>query len=157
MTQAGPTNLALRWGQLFALVLTGAVFVQGTALEVSLQTLLESAPQPCVCEERGVCSRTPDGPCPCDRHHSSDPQAPSTGGDRPRGDLQSSDIDGGSPSLEPCEGNQPGLNAGISPYTPLVPIAAAVEPPALSESVYRNSPLGLTSQKVGGDIFRPPR
>lgn len=141
---ASPFRLS-QWARLLALGLAGAMLLQSGPVRVFVQsagqTLVE---KPCRHHaEQMVCPRNPDGPCTC------------THGDSEGAGADSESVAGA--SFEACNGDSAGaLSPSISPLGWTL-IGMNRPGPHVSENSYTPLRSSLSPQRVGDDIFRPPR
>jgi len=145
MTTAARSFQRAQWGQWLVFVLAGALLLDGPVrvlVQVAGQTVGEK-----VCRHHGhqeVCPRNPNGPCTCTHDH--DPQSSTS-------DSESLS----SPAFEACNGGgADALSLSLSPlaWTPVAPVRPA---PRISTSAYARFASSLSPQRVGDDVFRPPR
>lgn len=87
--------------------------------------------------QQDVCPRNPDGPCTC--VHSS-PAEPDTDG----------------PVLRACNGESDAVSTVSAPRWQSSDPPAVPAPP-VSDDDLRSVPLSLSSQRLGDEVFRPPR
>jgi hypothetical protein len=133
------------WGQWLALVLAGAMLLQYGPVRVLVQVAGQVGAEK-TCRHHAkqkVCPRNPDGPCTCTHH---DTQDHSSKSGSPEG-----------PVIEACDGKGPStLSPSLSPlaWTPVATIRPA---PRISTSAYAQFATSLSPQRVGDDVFRPPR
>jgi hypothetical protein len=141
-----------------------------------MQVILEAAPSPCVCAQRGYCPRNPDGACRCDHHaegrlahdhrasdHRASGEHDATGSpaaDAPEKPSRGEAVHGGDhgpdrPAMRPCETGTPdGLRAAV--------VMKWIAAPAVAPAAPRRSGLEWPappvrgSQRVGADIVVPP-
>jgi hypothetical protein len=133
------------WGQGLALVLAGALLLQGGPVRVLVQAAGQAgANEPCRHHARQeVCPRNPDGPCTCTHH---DTQDHSSESETPEG-----------PAFEACNGADPGaLSPGTSPLG-WTPVRGSRPSPHIYIHRYAHRYSTLSPQRVGDDVFRPPR
>lgn len=131
-----------KWTGLLALCLGGILLVQAAPVKSVLQFVQHAE---CQCAHVGVCPRNPEGPCPCDHSSSADPTAAT---DAPTD---------GRPIVQECDGpssNALGVMSTIKAlFTPTLERPAPFLRPTDSSSASED----LSSQRVGDDVFHPPR
>ncbi len=127
-----------RWGRTLSVLLVGALLMQGP-VQGLMQAAYEAlgAHQQCAHAQHDVCPRSPDGPCTCAH---TNPDTESEG-----------------PVMRACHSGSRVLAVVTVPrwQTPSAP--TAVPGPLVSETTLLPlSPLP-PPQRLGDDIFRPPR
>lgn len=133
------------WGQWLALVLAGALLLQGGPVRILVQAAGQAGAEK-MCRHRAqqkVCPRNPDGPCTCThrdtRGHSSESESPTV------------------PAFEACDGGgAAALSPGMSPLA-WTPVGTSRPRPHISDHRYAHCHASLSPQRVGDDVFRPPR
>gem|GEM_PF-2789110 len=129
----------VRWGRLLVLLLAGALLVQSGPVSVLVQQMgLVQAPHTCQHCENGICPRNPDASCVC----STPSPAPS-------------DVDG--PRLRHCDRDPSEAFALFA--TPKWAPDTRMTPPAprTSSAGYGHQDHALAPQRLGDEVFRPPR
>ena len=126
-----------RWGRLLVLALAGTMLLQAAPVQSILSVVRHA--QEHQCAHRGVCPRNPDGPCPCDHSGSADTES----------------RDG--PRLKACEGGHGGVLAPVTAPKWQSPETAGGPAPRVSGTEYSHLYQLLSSQRLGDEIFRPPR
>jgi len=123
---------------MLSILLALVVGLQGLSLQAVVHAF-HVAPQQQECTHpKGFCPMNPGGPCECD-HNDASSEAPNE------------------PTLRPCDG---GDSDGVFSPTPGVWLAASVDriPLPRKSSVSRLVvPFSRSSQRMGDDVFRPPR
>lgn len=145
MTTAVRPFRTARWGRWLSIVLAGALLLQGGPMRILVHAAGQAGADK-TCQhhaQQEVCPRNPDGPCTCTHH---DTQEPSS---------ESGDSTG--PVFEACDGG--GANALSPSLSPLgwTPVATSHLGPRISENRYAHLHLSVSPQRVGDDVFRPPR
>lgn len=133
-----------RWGAWLALVLAGALMLGGPMRGLVLvagQTVGEKMCRHHARQE--VCPRNPDGPCTC-MHHDTQDQSSESGESK-------------GPVFEACDGG--GANALSPSLSPLgwTPVATSRLGPRIFKNRYAQVAHSLSPQRVGDDVFHPPR
>jgi len=134
------------WYRIGVLAVALVVGLQGAPVQKLAEYM---SPEPCVCEEQGFCPRNPDGACACD-HHGHDDRAPSSRTEAESGNA----FDG--PVLQSCETTSADVVTFLSPIKWVVESSRVALPPS-SSAPATPALRTVSSQRVGADIFRPPR
>ncbi len=134
-----------RWGRGLALLLVGALLLQTGPLRGLVQSMQHTVVEK-QCRHHAnqeVCPRNPEGPCTC-MHH--DTQDRSSESESPVG-----------PVFEACNGGgTDALSPSISPLG-WTPVGSSRPAPHVTSTDYAHSYRSLSPQRVGDDVFRPPR
>ncbi len=133
------------WARLLALGLAGTMLLQSGPVRVLVQSAGQTLAQK-RCRhhtEQMVCPRNPDGPCTC------------THDDSEGAGVDSESVTGA--TFEACNGGGAGaLSPSISPLG-WTPVGTNRPGPHVSENSYAPRYSSLSPQRVGNEIFHPPR
>lgn len=127
-----------RWRQLFVLLLTGAMLLQSGPVQFLVQQVHQVTVQdPCSHCANGVCPRDTDGSCSCAHSEPAD-----------------SEWDG--VVLRSCDGD---ATEALAPVVPKWRSSEATGPPTprVSGTEYSHLYHPLSPQRLGDEVFRPPR
>ena len=150
------------WHQVLVLVLALGVGLQGVPIQSLVQAV---APSTCVCAEQGYCPRNPDGDCACSQHghghHGSESHASAGHGSSSHSSTnalsKSSAPDGSQLVLRSCDTAGPDARAGLAATKWFVPRTERALRPPVVERERSATAEAWAPQRVGVDIFHPPR
>ncbi len=122
--------------QLLSLLLILAVGVQGLPVHTFVQHIQSPHTHHECSHSKGYCPTNPDGPCQCD-HNSIDPP--------------------GEPTFQPCSDHSSttALIASSPKWRPLS--TEQIPVPHAHPLDYSSTPVTRSSQRMGDDVFHPPR
>jgi len=135
------------WSQVIVVGMALVIGMQGVPLQELADHVL---PTPCVCQERGFCPRNPDGSCECN-HHNHDERAAGS-----ESELESEEVPAQGPILQSCETSSPDAVTSLSPAKWVILSHRAPDPSSSSLSSQVDVS-ALLSQRMGDDVFHPPR
>lgn len=127
------------WTRLVALLLGGVLLFQAAPVQPVLQLVQHVE---CPCDHEGICPRNPNGPCTCDHSSSSS-------------DAGMAVADG--PVFQDCDGASQNAVNTVSTIKALFGPTPEAPDPSLRFNEPSFSSDALSPQRMGDDIFRPPR
>lgn len=135
MFTASPPSRLSRWGQVLALAVAVVVGGQGVPIQSIVQSLQHGTAHHQCDHPEGVCPMNPEGPCTCDH---------------------SSETPTNEPTLRSCGTGQ--ADALLSTLTRWLPLSRVQRPtPRLHVRSQAAVYTIRSSQRVGDEIFHPPR
>ena len=123
-------------GQVLCLLLTLAVGLQGLPVHTLVQNLQGTDAHHACAHAEGYCPMNPDGPCRCEHNSTEVPDQP---------------------SFQSC-GDTP-ATVVLAPLADKwrLPLTETLPVPQTHSRSYVSTPVLLTSQRTGDDVFHPPR
>ncbi|MFP4228551.1 MAG: hypothetical protein ACLFTE_06965 [Salinivenus sp.] len=138
MTTLARTDRISSWARGLALLLVLSVGVQGVPLQAVVQSVQHATAHHQCDHPEGVCPMNPDGPCTCDH-----------------GDTTSDSTD--EPVFTSCNSHDSSVALTTTRLTWVAEPAPQLPRRHATTAAPRPRHSILVSQRVGDDIFRPPR
>lgn len=130
------TPLSSRWIRALALLLVAVLGLQGVPLQSIVQSVQHGAAHQACSHPDGVCPMTPEGPCSCNHDAPSSPDEP---------------------TVRNCSNSGPAAILSLALPKRVPNAEAPIPAPRSDRHVRTPHRLVLSSQRVGDDIFHPPR